>query len=385
MDWCVDVGPFLTGGDFMLPLRSCGVYLLPMMKILFLIPLFAGLVASAVRAQTPAAPQPEPPLPVILTPAQTVHILKELEKAESLIGKGRGGLFGTALGKFREAMASDTAALALYLDCYRLEHFERKNLKQSDFMDWRNRNELRLKDSDFKKGLLLQIEYLVLSIQAQDIDEDKKLAPLVASLQAFLGKAITAVQGSTKHSASGAVGPKDAPGGKGGGRRGGGGGAGGDIVGVLRQAVGESEFANAYQLADYLNRKEWEYSPLDIDGIYQKIIFPYYLAEKSSELPAQWEARINAEMALRHAVLSETEYNLFVKDEMPRRQWEKNIYLVSHNVSAVNAMADLLKVIQNNPNHPDAVTWLKDFRELVKKVSEPGPGTPPVEKPIGSP
>lgn len=354
------------------------------MKSLHLLPLFAGLVVSGARAQT-ADPQPAPPLPVILTPAQTAHILKELEKAESLIGKGRGGLFGTALGKFREAMASDTAALALYLECYRLEHFERKNLKQSDFMDWRDRNEMRLKDTDFKKGLLLQLEYLVLSIHAQDIDENKKLAPLVTSLQAFLGKAITAVQGSTKHSASGAVAPKDAPSGKGGGRRGGGGGgAGGDILGVLRQAVGESEFASAYQLEDYLNRKEWEYSPLNIEGIFNKIIFPYYLEEKSSELPAQWEARINAEMALRHAVMSETEYNLFVKDEMPRRQWEKNTYLVTHNVSAVNAMADLLKVIQNNPNHPDAVTWLKDFRELVKKVSEPGPGTPPVEKPIGS-
>ncbi len=356
------------------------------MKSLCLAPLLVSLFASIILAQTPVS-QPEiSPLPVMLTPAQTVHILKELEKVEETIGKGRGGLFGSALTKFREALASDSATVALYLDCYRLEHFERRDLKQSDFMEWRDRNEARLKDSDFRKALLLQLEYLVLSIQAQDIQDSKKLAPLVTSLQAFVGKAITAVQGSTKHSASGAVSAKDTPSKGGGGRKGGGGGGGpaGDIVGLLRQDVGGSEFASAYKLEDHLKREEWEYHPLDIGGIYNKVILPYYLTEKPSELPSQWENRINAEMALRHAVLSETEYNIFAKDEMPRRQWEKNNYLVVHNVTAVNALADMLKVIQNNPNHPDAVTWLRDFRELVKKVSEPGPSAPPPEKPIGS-
>ena len=358
------------------------------MKLIQLLPLLTVLLlVTPASAQTPA-PAPADTAPaigqVLLTPAQTAHILKELEKVEAQIGQGRGSIFAAALTKFREALASDTAALALYLDCYKLEHFERKNLKQSDFMDWRDRNEARLKDDDFKKALLLQLEFLVLSIQAQDIKDSQKMGPLVTSLQTFLGKAITAVQGATKHTASGAVEAKDS-GPKGGNRKGGGGGGGGlggDITGTLRQSVSGSEFASAYLLDDHLARKEWEYRPLDVGGIYSKVILPYYLAEKPTELPAQWDMRINAEVAMRKAIMSETEFNLYYKEEGPRMLWEKNNYLVANNVNAVTALAEMLKIIQGNPNHPDAATWLKDFREIVKNVSEPEP-TAPVEKTIG--
>ena len=360
------------------------------MKLTQILPLLAALLlVNPANAQKPApATAPADTAPaigqVLLTPAQTAHILKELEKVETQIGQGRGSIFAAALTKFREALASDTAALALYLDCYKLEHFERKNLKQSDFMDWRDRNEARLKDDDFKKALLLQLEFLVLSIQAQDIKDSQKMGPLVTSLQTFLGKAITAVQGATKHTASGAVEAKDS-GPKGGNRKGGGGGGGGlggDITGTLRQSVSGSEFASAYLLDDHLARKEWEYRPLDVGGIYSKVILPYYLAEKPTELPAQWDMRINAEVAMRKAIMSETEFNLYYKEEGPRMLWEKNNYLVANNVNAVTALAEMLKIIQGNPNHPDAATWLKDFREIVKNVSEPEP-TAPVEKTIG--
>jgi len=344
------------------------------MKSIQLLPLLAVLLASPAVAQNPIIPGTEPEAPVykvILTPAQTDKILKELDKVETLIGKGRGSVFTAAMAKFREGMASPTAALALYLDCYRLEHFERKNLKQVDFMDWKKKNEDRLKDDDFKRALWLQLEFLVLTIQAQEIDEPKKMAPIVASLQAFLGKAVTAIQGTTSHSASGALTA---------GRKGGNVPA-GDILGTLRQSVAESDFAKAYSLQDFLKREEWEYQPLNVRGIYKDVIFPYYLAEKPTDLPGQWDSRINAERAMRQALMSDAEFNEYIKDEGPRLLWEKDNYLVVNNVNAVAALADMLKVIQTYPSHPDAITWLKDFREIVKQVSEPVPVN--AEKPAG--
>ncbi|MFN0079647.1 MAG: hypothetical protein ACKVY0_24550, partial [Prosthecobacter sp.] len=339
---------------------------------------------AAPAAETPAAPQ------VILTPAQTEHILKELEKVEAQIGQGRNAILGAALTKFRAAMSSESDALALYLDCYKLENFERKDLKQTDFTDWRDNNEARLKDDNFRQGLVLQLEYLVLTIQAQDIDDPKKMGPLVAVLQTFLGKAIVAVQATMKHTATGAVEIKDAGkgGGQGagrggpgrGGQGGGGQGGGGPLAGILRQSVKGTEFSKAYLLDDYLDRKEWEYSPLNVDGIYSNAIFPYYLAEKPAELPAQWDARINAELALRKTGLSETEFNLFLKEEHPRLLWSKSSYLLSNNINAVNALADMLKIIQTNPNHPDAAGWLKEFKEIVKKVAPAGAVETPISK-----
>jgi len=365
------------------------------MKLTQFLPLTVAVLATSASAQIAAPGVTETPAPefkVILTPAQTSHILKELEKVETQIGKGRGGVFGAAMAKFREGMASPAAALALYLDCYKLEHFDRKNLKMADFTDWKNKNEVNLKDEDFKKALMLQLEYLVLTIQAQEIEEPKKMAPIVAGVQAFLSKAVVAVQGSTTHSASGAVTDKDnrGGGGGGGGRRGGGGGGGGgnvpagDILGTLRQSVVNSEFAKAYSLDDFLKREQWEYQPLNVRGIYSNIVFPYFLAEKPTELPAQWDLRISTDVAMRKAIMSETEFNEFYKDAGPRMIWEKDNFLVENDVNPVNALADMLKVIQTYPSHPDAITWLREFRELVKKVSEPSAEEAPTEKPAGT-
>lgn len=155
-------------------------------------------------------------------------------------------------------------------------------------------------------------------------------------------------------------------------------------MGALRQSVKGTEFASAYLLDGYLNRKSWVYSPLDVEGIYSNVIFPYYLTEKSAEVSAQWDARINAELALRKAFMSEAEFNLYYKEEGPRLQWAKNLFLLTNNLNAVNALADMLKVIQGNPNHPDASKWLGEFRDIVKEVSAPDPGPVPAEKPIGS-
>lgn len=361
--------------------------LLSSLAVLLALPVFAqNRQPGQQPGQRPQAPAPVVVPEMALTPAQTAHILKELEKAESQIGQGRGSVFSAALAKFRSAMGSDSAALGLYLDCYKLENFERKDLKQTDFAEWRERNEDRLKEGDFSHGLALQLEYLALTVQAQDVEEISKMGPVVTALQGYLGKVIGEVQASMKHTASGAVEVKDAAskGGAGGGQRkgggGGGGGGGSALVAVLRQSVKGSEFSRAYLLEDYLTRKEWEYSPLNIEGIFSNVIFPYYKSEKPEELAAQWDARINAELALRKAVLSETEFNLFAQEEQPRLQWQKQKGLLAANVNAINALAEMLKIIQASPNHPDAVEWLESFKEIMAKLTP----APPVEKPIGS-
>lgn len=178
----------------------------------------------------------------------------------------------------------------------------------------------------------MQLEYLVLTIQAQDIKEQKDMGPIVAALQSFIPKAITAVDGAIKHTASGAVEQKiDAgalapgrrptnnngqaarPGGKGAGRvMGGGGGAGGgglaraagELGSILNESVKDCEFSKAYLLGSHLKRQEWSYSPADIAAIYDSVIFPYYLEVKPTELGAQWDTRINTEFALRKIILS---------------------------------------------------------------------------------
>jgi hypothetical protein len=341
-------------------------------------------------AQTPAAPAPATATtPPTLTPDQTANIMKQLEQIEAQVNKGRGDLFGSALARCRAGAASEAAALALYLDCYKIEHYDKRNLKTTDFQTWKDNSEARLKDPEFTKGLVLQLEYLVLSIQAQDADEAKEKAPLVAALQAYLPRVVGAVQESMKHTASGAVeekdkGPRNGGGGRGPGGRGPGGGGGaalgaGQLAGILREPVKQTEFAKAMQLDEYLRSNEWEYAPLDIAGIYQTVIFPFYLENKPEEIGAQWDARISGEMALQKGSMSEAQYAEYYREKLPVLQWSKASFMLENKINPIMALADMLKIVRDNPSHPNAGQWLKLLRQSVNATQAPviSPGAAP--------
>lgn len=343
-------------------------------------------------AQAPAGPGPrqapprqEVPLEApLLSPEQTASILKQLDQLEVQISTGRSGRFSMALAKIRAAATSEAAALSLYLDCYKMENFDRRNLKTADFQVWKDGNETRHKDSDFQKGLVLQLEYLILTIQAQDIKEIKDMGPVVGALQGYLVRAIGAVESAMKHTASGAIEEKDAsraPGarGRGQGGRGGPGGGGmglsGQLANTLRQSVRSNEFSRALQIDDYLRKQDWEYSPLEIEGIYRNVILPYYLSEKPDEVPAQYDACISAQMALSKVAMSEGEYEEFYKEQYPRLLWAKANFMLRQKINSVNAMADMLKIVRDNPNHPNAAEWLVQLRQLVN-TEQPAPTAP---------
>ena len=142
--------------------------------------------------------------PPTLTAEQTAIIMKQLEQLELVIGKNRTDVLGAALTKFRTALAGKDV-LSLYLECYKLENFDRRDLKATDFLAWKESNEDRLKDKDFVDALSLQLEYLVLTIQAQDITEQKDMGAIVTALQAYIPKAMAAIEETVKHTASGAL------------------------------------------------------------------------------------------------------------------------------------------------------------------------------------
>src|SRR5690606_368804 len=125
------------------------------------------------------------------------------------------------------------------------------------------------------------------------------------------------------------------------------------------------DFSNAYLLDPYLKREKWSYSPLDFQVIFQTVIFPYYIETNPSELPAQWDAYINTELALKKITMSDSEYQVFFKERQPTMAWQKANAMLANNINAIQAMADMLKIIRENPAHASAADWLKQLRQLV--------------------
>lgn len=317
-----------------------------------------------------------PPDAPKLTPEQTANIIKQLDALDTQIGKNRGDILGGAVARFKKALANEKTALELYLECYKIEHFDRVNLKASDFQDWAKRNQDKHKDPEFLLAIWLQLEYLLLSIEAQDV-KDKDIPTLVASIQSYIPKVVTAIQSSTKHTSGGAVKEKDPKGGPQAARGGGGGGRGGQnfdsngLQGLLRESVKQSEFAKAFLVGEFLKRGDWTYEPADLGGMYGNIIFPYFLEKKPADLPALWDGRIAAEFKIRAAVMSESEYAVYYRERYPAMLWSKAEYLLSHNINTIQELAEMLKLIRDYPTHPDAQEWAGKLRSLVNAAQPP--------------
>ncbi len=320
--------------------------------------------APAVENKTPATPPATTSTPdgKSLTTEQAASILKQLDQIDNVITKNRDTTLGGALARCIKAESSEKDALDLYLACYKAEHFDRLNLINKDFTDWAKQNEDKLKDPEFQYGLWLQLEFLVIAIKAQDAEN---LSPLITSLQSFMQKEVLAVQNA---STSGGL-VKDRS--KGGSTKTSKKSSTGQLLARLRENVRQSEFSKTLLLKDMLKREDWEYEPLALGSIYEKIIFPYYLNKKPAELPVQWDNRISGEMALKQALSNEADYTLYYKEHHPVMVWKKSKYLLDHNLTPVPALAAMLQVVRENPTHVNAADWVKELRQIVSNAQTP--------------
>ncbi|TLD68214.1 hypothetical protein FEM03_23950 [Phragmitibacter flavus] len=358
------------------------------MKRLLPLLAFAPALLSAQTATEPPAAAATATPKVALTADQMANLTKQLDQIEETITKNRDEALGTALSQFRSAAGSEKAAVDLYLSCEKLVEFDRKDRKTTDFQVWKDNNAGMLSDPEFGPAIKLQIEYTLLSLQAQQVEE---IDTLIAPLQAFLGRAVGLVQENTKHTASGVVEAADsnkkgnAPRGRQGGQR-----PAGMTLGILQGGgnrgggdVKSSVFSRAYQLENYFTRQDWEYVPLNIAGIYSKVILPFYLENKPAEFSAQWDMRINTELSLRKALQSETEFQVYYKQNYPQLVWAKSQSLFSNSINSIQALADMLKIIRENPTHPNASAWVKQLRENVNQV-QPTPASPALTEPAAA-
>lgn len=346
----------------------------------------APFVCAQQAAEQPSAPS------IKLTDSQIQVIKQQLEQLEKDVSKNRNSSLGAAVSALQKAMGSEADARDLYMACYKGVHFERRDLKESDYIEWKTKNQAKLKDPEFLMGLRLQAEYLVLSIQAQ---EAKEIDSIIPKLQDFIAKELATVSSTVKRGNGGAVtfdkksttststktgrvqhsigSPQ--------------------VLDMLRRNVKASEFAKYYMLDEFLKNKDWEYQPMDFPGIYRNVVFPFYREKKPSELAAQWDTMIKYEFSLEEASRAETDYGIFYKERLPERQWEKANDLFRSNINSVGALADMIKIVRDNPTHPKAAEWLRKIRETVNgsqgdippsvapPVVTPQPGEAPVAPP----
>lgn len=327
--------------------------------------LACGLPSGPVLAQAPGPSNAEPPAPApALTEAQATSVLNQLKELEAQIMQMRGSNLSSVMARLREGLVSDQAAMNLWVECDNIVNSERK---EADKADARQRKEMMERmdrkpkgggnspandNGDFAFAVRLGLQYLVLTLEAHETKDDD-LIKMVPKIQDYV-QALTAAAPKLK----------------------------GRAYGYLGNALSQNNaIVDAFSLSPFLDRKNWSTRPLDIGAIYTQMLMP--LAKKD-DLPGLWDARINAEGTFRKEQMFAPEFELWTRTSLPMLRWQRAIYLHEKGPSPVNAMADMLKVIRENPGHANAPDWVKTLRQLVNQ-SAPGETSPGVdEAPAGT-
>jgi hypothetical protein len=274
-----------------------------------------------------------------LSAAQSALLLKQLEELETLSKAVSAKKFAGAKDAFTAAMASDKALYDFLLACHRQLDFP--NAKETEFRAWRDKQEARFKNAAHLLVVRLQLQYLVLSIHAAE-SKTKDRAPVMTELANFMGTL---------------AGVADRL---------------GDEADALKKPVTDSVFGKLYQLDGELKGEGWELAPGRITEIYEKVLIPWYRANKPASVIGAWDARIGAaeKMALAGG---EKEMEQFTTKQLPSLRWKraKELYSIgSHN----QALPQLFAIIKEHPTHPNAQEWIASLRDLLSGKTEESPG-----------
>lgn len=313
-----------------------------MKRILGILTVIACLACGASRAQTIKSKEIE-------------AILRELESLSEQRIKLVGSERENALKKVRAAAASEASAAAFYEEAIRVTQFAGVKREGGEFREWKKRSSDQLGSPAMRRAIQFHLNYLALSLERAMGKEIPELLPgLLAHAKGLTDSAD--LFDEMDQSVKGAVNE------------------------MLSKSVAAGVFAEGMGLGPALSGlKDWEMSPGNANGIYTTTILPELRRVKDPRLIQYWDARINIESARAADDTRDFEAAKFEGIRKPQLVWSRaeDMLLLGQTVPA---LTEMLRVIKAYPAHPQAGAWIAKLRDILKKLTQPGPvATPWVE------
>lgn len=288
-----------------------------------------------------------------LSPADREELLVRLGNLQDKASAQADSKFRVAIDAYTGAMGSTERAFSFYMKCVEKADFTDKKLKGQVFRDWKRREDARLKSIGFRKALLHQLRWLVLTLQAASSSANiNNLAPRAADI-------VDAVVNDAD-----------------------------DLAGfqdVLHQGATSTAFARAYDLS-YVRVDDWPESPVALGEIYDKILLPRHRRAKNvAAIKAGWTKRIKQELALRESwtsrdrskigmadALRSPEFERFLEEQVPELQWQMETDLFRHGDESGAALR-MLSHLDRFVGHRSARRWAEQFQVLLStpKIAAP--------------
>jgi hypothetical protein len=275
------------------------------------------------------------------------------EQLDFMINKGKEAITrrqATAYRAYKSAVQSESAALELYLECVEKIDFIEKDKRSSDFRSWKNDNKERLSDPGFRCALRHQLNWLILTLEAAQLEQkEESVFELAPKVKAAID--------NIYDDAAKLTGFQD----------------------LLKQDMNGTFFARAYGFGTY-RVKDWPTVPLNIAEVYDKMVFPPLREQReAAQLRRAWQQRINyQELMLKHwsqkpqksnrigmkRDIIPPAYTRFIEKEKPNLQWqmELDVFAAGDERGAASRM---LSHIKSNIGHNNTVKWVKQLHKLI--------------------
>jgi hypothetical protein len=300
-----------------------------------------------------------------LSAAEREALLQKLEELRSNADSQVDARYRAAIAAYQAAMASDEAAIGLYLNCVEKLNFEDQQKKSSDFREWKRRESERLSDPGLGMALRLQLRWLILTLRAASANTDRQ--DLVPAAREVMDAIVNEAEKLKNHRQ------------------------------LLDQPVVSSLFSRAYQIGE-VKVEDWALSPGRIGEIYEKILLPPLRSPQQLDaLRAAWLRRISQETRLQELLprpqdadnrrigmadaMRGPELDLFIAEQVPEMQWSMEMDLFRHGDER-DAAVRMLAHLERHLGHKSARKWATDFTALLSgkdaKTQPPAPdGQPP--------
>lgn len=307
-----------------------------------------------------------------LSSADREALLESLERLREDADSKVDARFRLAIAAYREAMASEEAAMEFYLKCIEKVDFDDQQKKNADFRDWKRKEAENLARGSLRLALRYQLRWLVLTLRAAS--EKSSIPDLAVEAQEIVDSMF-----------------RDA-----------------DQLGgqaeLLSQPVTSTVFARAYEIGG-LGKDKWPLSPMMLDQVYGDVIFPQLRTPSRLEtLRSSWIKRIQQEgtkvewpgndggngsaiansngRKIGQSVEAKgPEMERFMTETVPELQWQMEMDLFRHGDESGSAMR-MLAHIEKNLSHKSSRGWGDQLKNLLTpKTAAPAATEEPAPSP----
>ncbi len=313
-----------------------------------------------------------------LTPAEKTQVDQMIEELHQKLHGGSATNNSRAVSTLQAILKSPKATYQYYMASIKELQFDAVGKRESEWREWRERNEDRLKSTEHVAALQYQAKFLLLTLAvALERDEAagvKKVMPLLIDYYDYLTRDFDKLEGQRR---------------------------------ILITPALDSVFADRLKLTLTMPPLEtWIDAPLPISTVYDVVILPHFRKEKNHPaLQAAWDKRIVHESKTlvvagrggalglpvdlpagipenltrrfgldsrdrkrdqqredtRQKKVSEEDFR---KDRLPILHWGKNRDALLLGPNAASSLQTLGRIIRENLAHSEAPNWLKELKSL---------------------